>query len=59
MVSVGLNPPLEKSSPYLVVSLGFGDILSEKHIYALDCMRKPLEIKNFPGGGPLDPFAVK
>ena len=25
----------------------------------LDCMRKPLEIKNFPGGGPLDPFTVK
>ena len=22
--------------------------------YALDCMRKPLEIKKFPGGGPLD-----
>ena len=27
--------------------------------YALDCMRKPLEINNFPGGGPLDPFTVK
>ena len=27
--------------------------------YALDCIRKPLEIKNFPGGGPLDPFTVK
>ena len=22
--------------------------------YASDCMRKPLEIINFPGGGPLD-----
>ena len=27
--------------------------------YALDCMRKPLEIKNFPGGGPFDPLTVE
>ena len=26
--------------------------------YAVHCMRKPLEIKNFPGGGPLDPFSI-
>ena len=27
--------------------------------YALDCMRKPLGMKIFHGGGPLDPFTVK
>ena len=26
--------------------------------YVLDCMKKPLEIKNSPGGGPLYPFTV-
>ena len=26
--------------------------------YALDCMRKSLEIKNFPGGGPLAALTV-
>ena len=54
----GLNPPSEKkSSPYLGVSLCFGDILSGNRAqYALDCMRKPLESKNFPGRRPFDPL---
>ena len=42
----GLNPPPQKKIIILFSAQ-----------YALDCMRKPLEIKKFPGGG-LDPFTV-
>ena len=47
-----------ESSTYLGVSLWFGDIgldwVRNSAQYALDCMRKPLDVKNS-----LDPFTVQ
>ena len=54
---IGLRP-IGYTSTSLRVAIMSHSISLVSAQYALDCMKKPLEIKKFPGGGPLAALTV-